>query len=298
MRVDEGTWSHPAGFAQAYRFWTPDEAIRGVAVLLHGYAEHGGRYGPVAEVLVDLGLAVYAPDHRGHGRSEGERALVWDFDGLVEETIAFLEEVAYARTPRRPRVLIGHSMGGALAALVAARRPDLVDLLVLSGPAVRLRGAPPPLRLLAGLLGRLAPRLPVNPLPADAVSRDPETVARYDADPLNYRGRVKARTGAELLRAGRRVLAEADRIQVPTLILQGGADRLVSPEGARRLHERLGARDRTLRIYRGLYHEVFNEPERPQVLRDLRDWLVQRLELLAGTRLSPTEGRPYTEPEG
>ncbi len=260
-----------------YQHWRPETNPRAVLVIVHGYAEHSGRYQHVAEYFVGRGYAVYALDHRGHGRSEGERAYVDRYNDLLVDLRTFVELVRQ-REPARRIFMIGHSMGGALATLFAAEHGDLLHGLVLSGAFMRPSGGvSPAMVLMSRLLAVVAPKMGVASLEASSVSRDPGVVARYDADPLNYRGRIRARTGVVLLQIGATALTKLHRITVPVLVMHGGADRLADPEGSRLIYEGVGSQDRTLRIYEGLYHEIFNEPEKEQVLADVAGWLEQRV---------------------
>lgn len=257
------------------RAWLPEAAVRGVVVISHGMAEHGERYGHVAERLVEVGYAVYALDHRGHGRSGGvTRANIGRFEYLVSDLGTFIGR-AQREHPGSPAMLVGHSMGGLIALACALRNPDVLRALVLSAPALAAGEAVPPLRLmLARLLSALAPNTGALTLPATAVSRDPAVVLAYEKDPLVFRGAVPARTLVEVLDAMDEAAARAADLRLPVLVQHGTADRLVPLAGVQPIYQRLGeARLRTLRVYEGLYHEVYNEPERERVIADLVSWL-------------------------
>jgi alpha-beta hydrolase superfamily lysophospholipase len=256
--------------------WRPEGDPRAVLLIAHGLAEHSGRYQHVAEYFVGLGYAVYALDHRGHGRSGGVRADVVRFEDYLADLKTFLD-VVKGREPGRRVFLIGHSMGGGIATLFAARYGADFDGLITSGASVKVEGNVSPLLVgLAKIIALLAPRLPAVPLEVEAVSRDPEVVARYRSDPLNYLGKVRARTGVQLLRAAGLIAAELPHITLPVLVLHGTADRLTDPAGSQMLYDGVSSTDKTLKFYDGLYHEVFNEPEREQVLADVAAWLEAR----------------------
>ncbi|MFQ5592682.1 MAG: alpha/beta hydrolase, partial [Anaerolineae bacterium] len=260
-----------------YQHWRPESEPRAVLVIVHGLAEHSGRYQHVAEYFVGRGYAVYALDHHGHGRSGGERVHVDRFDDFVVDLRTLVDLVQRQETGRGV-FLIGHSMGGVIATLFAAQHGDTLQGLILSGSSVRVSGGVSPVLVkISQLLSVLAPKLGVTPLDAASVSRDPDVVTRYDSDPLNYRGRVRARMGAELLQAGNTVLANLHKITVPILIMHAGADQLADPEGSRQIYEGVSSTDKTLKIYDGLYHEIFNEPEKAQVLADVAGWLEKRM---------------------
>lgn len=273
MIVHNASDFHGAGGVRLFRrSWLPAGAARAAVVIVHGYAEHSGRYDWFGEQLANAGFAVHAYDLRGHGRSDGPRARVRSFREHLDDLAAFLELVR-AESPG-PLFLLGHSMGGLVAALYVAVRRPAIHGLILSGPAVARpsRGARV-LGSIAGLVAKVAPGLPTRKLAATAVSRDPAVVKAYDEDPLVYRGGIPATTIAAFGRAVDRLHREAGNIRVPLLIVHGTADELASPEGSQDLFDRVGSSDRVFKQYEGLAHEVLNEPEKETVLADIRRWL-------------------------
>jgi len=253
--------------------WLPTTKPRAALLIAHGYAEHSGRYQHVAEHLAGLGYAVYALDHRGHGRSDGVRADVTRFEDYLVDLKMFLE-IVKKQQPGCRVFLMGHSMGGAIVTLFAARDGADFDGLITSGAGIKAGGNTSPLIVqLSKILAFLAPRLPVVPLEAEAVSRDPEVVARYRSDPLNYLGKIRARMGVHLLGLTDLIVPELPAITLPVLILQGTADRLVDPAGSQMIYDRVSSTDKTLHFYEGLYHEILNEPEKDQVFADVVTWL-------------------------
>jgi alpha-beta hydrolase superfamily lysophospholipase len=244
-----------------------------VVLLVHGYAEHLGRYEHVAARLTAAGYAVYALDHWGHGSSDGVPGFVPAFSVYLDGVDALLARVK-SEHPAAPRFLVGHSMGGLIVASFLLRHQQQFAGAVLSGPAIKPTEAPSAVTILLGrILSTLAPRVGVIQLDPTQVSRDPKVVADYLADPLVYKGRVGARLGAQMLAAMDDVQANAGRITLPLLLLHGERDGLAAPEGSRFLYERAGSADKTLKPYAGLYHEIFNEPEQQAVLDDLVGWL-------------------------
>ncbi len=278
MIHEEGRLQLPAGSAAAEaglytQGWRPEGEAKADILLLHGYAEHSGRYAHVAEHCVGRGYAVHTLDHWGHGKSDGEPGFVESFDVFVDGALARLEEVRTANADR-PVFLLGHSMGGVIACHVLLARQAAFAGAVLSGPAIRPAELPSGFMMaMARTASKLAPRMGVMDLAADGVSRDPEVVRDYESDPLNYHGKVGARLGYELLMAGQVAEARAAEITLPMLILHGEADVLAAPAGAQDLYDGLGSADKALKLYPGLYHEIFNEPERAAVLSDMTDWL-------------------------
>jgi alpha-beta hydrolase superfamily lysophospholipase len=255
--------------------WLPDAADpRAIVVLVHGFGEHSDRYDWVAGRLVTAGYAVYASDHRGHGRSQGDRALV-DVDTVVADIDRLVDRAAGAH-PQLPVAMLGHSLGGLIAIRYALAHQRRLRALVLSGPLAAL-DAPAPALALARGLARIAPRLGVTSLDARLVSRDPAVVAAYREDPLVHHGPIPAQTVAQMARTVERLPDVVGRVTLPTLIVYGTADGLCPPSGAVMLAERIGSVDLTTRAYEGLYHEILNEPERETVMGDVLGWLNARL---------------------
>jgi len=268
----EGTFPGAAGGSVFWQAWSPDE-VKAVVVLLHGLADHSGRYAHVAERLAAGGYAVYAADHWGHGRSEGTRGNLERFAHVTSDTDTMLTK-ARGEHPGLPVFLLGHSTGGLLVLdYVVGHGGSGLAGLVLSGPVMDTSGASPVTKAAAGLLSRLAPNLGVLDLDATAISRDPAEVARYVDDPLNYHGKVRSRSGAEMLLAVGRVAKGLPAVTLPMLVLHGTADRLSPPAGSKLVAERAGSKDKTLKLYDGLFHEIFNEPEKDDVLDDVVTWL-------------------------
>jgi len=273
----ERSFDGVGGIRIVYDVWTPQTTPRGVVVLAHGFGEHARRYDHVANRFGDAGLIVYALDHRGHGRSGGKRVRLGDMSEYTTDFHA-LVGIAAAEHPTLPRVVLGHSMGGGIVFAYGVEHPDDYTAMVLSGPAVDARtGVSPLLVALAKVLGRIAPGLPVQALDTDAVSRDPQVVAAYHADPLVHHGKLPAGIARALLEVGETMPQRARALTAPLLVVHGDTDKLVPVDGSRRLVRHVGGTDVELKVYPGLYHEVFNEPEREQVLGDVVSWIEDRL---------------------
>jgi alpha-beta hydrolase superfamily lysophospholipase len=272
VRQRRGTFSGVGGVPIAHREWLPDGEARGSVAIAHGINEHGGRYAHVAERLVRDGWLVAAIDHRGHGLSGGRRAAVERFDDWVADLDTYVRRVLVDAPS--PVFMLGHSLGGLIALVQALHHQDTLAGLVLSSPSVIPPKGVSPATLRAGrMLSRVAANLPVVALRLDAVSRDPAVITAYREDPLVHLGKVRARTGAEILDAIAEVQRDIGRLTLPVLCVQGTVDLLVDPDSARWVDEHTGSADHTLRVYPGLYHEVFNEPERDAVLDDVAGWL-------------------------
>jgi alpha-beta hydrolase superfamily lysophospholipase len=244
--------------------WTADEP-RCVVLIAHGYGEHAGRYAHVAEHLVDgLGAAVYAPDHRGHGRTEGERALVEDGEALTSD-LHDVADAARAEHPDLPLVLIGHSMGGIIAARYAQRFGDELTALVLSGPAI---GRNPAFEQLLAM-----DPLPDVPIDPEILSRNPAVGEAYAADDLVYHGPFKRPTLRALFDGIARIADGPALGDLPTLWVHGGDDQLIPVEVTRPAIDHLRGSSFEERIYEGARHEVFNETNRDEVLADVTAFL-------------------------
>ncbi|WP_228002564.1 alpha/beta hydrolase [Nocardia australiensis] len=260
------------GSRVAWRAWLPDTTAKGVIVLVHGVAEHSGRYVYVGKRLADAGFAVYAPDHIGHGKSAGSNANIGSMDAAADNVAAMLD-IASREHPDVPRVLLGHSMGSLIVLYLATRAPIDVAGIVVSAPPLDIPLGNPLQRLFAPLLTRFTPNLGVLKLDSSMISRDPDVVHAYDNDPLVFRGKLPARTAVEILNATQLVKGRLDRLTVPLLVLHGTADAVAAPSSSTLIERSASSKDLTVIRYDGLYHEIFNEPEKDRVLGDVVDWL-------------------------
>ncbi|MGZ4214901.1 MAG: alpha/beta hydrolase [Solirubrobacteraceae bacterium] len=285
----ESSFAGTGGVEIFWRAWLPDGDPGAVVVIAHGAGEHSGRYTHVAQRLVDEGYAVYAIEHRGHGRSQGPRALIDRIDNAVAD-LDGLVLLASDPHPGAPVFLLGHSMGGTIALSYALAHQERLAGLVLSGPLAALETVPAPMRMTARTLSVLAPRTPLIAIDSSLVSRDPAVVSDYRSDPLVHHGKLPARTVVELAGAIEAFPGAVGAITVPTLIMYGTDDGLCPPQGSVMLSERIGSPDKTLKAYQGLYHEILCEPERDQVLDDLCSWLSARVAQPADS-VTPSENR-------
>jgi alpha-beta hydrolase superfamily lysophospholipase len=250
------------------RSW-PCDAARYVAVLVHGYGEHIGRYEHVADRLVRHGAAVYGLDHVGHGRSAGDRALIDDFGPVVADLHAVVER-ARAQQPDLPVVLVGHSMGGLVATLYAQQHTDVLTALVLSGPAI---GVNPALAFLFEM--EEIPDIPVDPA---ILSRDPEVGRRYAEDELVYHGPFKKATLLAMAAAMQQIADGPTVGDLPVLWLHGEQDQLAPLEVARPVVERVAGDRLEHHAYPGAQHEIFNETNQDDVLNDVTAFVDHVLE--------------------
>jgi alpha-beta hydrolase superfamily lysophospholipase/RimJ/RimL family protein N-acetyltransferase len=251
---------------------------RGSVLIVHGLGEHSGRYAHVAGALAALGLRVRAYDHRGHGRSGGPRGGIPHADALLDDLRLVFDGLAAEAPGEPPPFLLGHSMGGTVAARATAGGWVAPRGLILSSPALAAPVSRAQ-RLLAAVARRTMPdRAVPNGLPVDGLSREPATVAEYRADP-DVHDRISTRLFDFIVDAGAATRADAGRIAVPTLLLVAGQDRLVDPAGSREFAAALADGIGTVHVYEDLFHEVFNEraSDRERVLGDLTAWVEAQL---------------------
>ena len=254
----------------------PEGSARGTVLIVHGLGEHVGRYDAVAQRLRAWGWAVRGHDHQGHGRSDGARGRLHTDNGLLQDLDTVIDATrAHPLRGQGPLVLLGHSMGGLLAARAVATRLRPVQALVLSSPALGVRTNAVQ-KLLLATLPRWLPHLTVgNRLDAQWVARDPDAVRAYLADPLVH-DRISARLGAWIDSEGPPTVAAAAEWQTPTLLLYAGQDKLVDPAASDAFARQAPAGCVQAHRFEPMYHEVFNDPEREQVLALLRRWLDAR----------------------
>jgi alpha-beta hydrolase superfamily lysophospholipase len=271
------TFTAPDGENLVVQDWPVAEGIpqRGVVLVVHGLGEHAGRYDPLAQRLNAWGFAVRGYDQYGHGESGGPRGGLTTTSRLVDDLADLVDSTRTRIAGRWPLVVLGHSMGGLVAATFAQSHPSQLDGLVLSSPALATR-ATAAQRVLLRTLPHIVPNLRVsNGLDTRWLSHDPAVEAAYRADPLVH-DRISARLGQFIAEGGARVIAAAGGWTVPTLLLYAGEDRLVDPAGSRAFARSAPAAAVTSRCFEGAYHEIFNETDAQPVFDALQGWLDDR----------------------
>ena len=277
MKHTEDTFKGDKGLNLFYQCWLPDKKPKAVLLVVPGAAEHGGRYTNLVNYFVPKDYAVCALDTQGHGKSEGVRCYVDKFSDYIDDIKIFFD-IIHQKYADRKVFLVGHSMGATIAvAYVVQHQRDLAGLII-SGMFLKPGSSiSPVLKPVAPLISFLFPKMGVTVLDATAISQDKAVVDAYVNDPLVHRGKITARLGVELIKTVDRLPSQMPAINLPILIMHGTADRLCKPEGSQMLYGLVGSRDKTLKLYEGFHHEIFNEPGHLQVMADVEAWLATRI---------------------
>jgi alpha-beta hydrolase superfamily lysophospholipase len=273
LKHKEGEFKGTKGLKIYYQAWIP-EVPKAVIQLVHGGFEHSGRYQNVINQLIPEGYAIYANDHRGHGKSEGLHNYVDSFDQFIEDEKLFYD-IIKANHSNLPIFMLGHSLGSFIAIFFTQKYENLLHGLILSGtgtsPGKETSGF---LKLLAKFFSKIAPKMKFNPrIDAKFLSHDPEVVKNYKTDPLVNADKITARLGYEMIKNFKNLKAVVNNFKINLLVQCGSEDKLI--KGSDELDNLFKMHDKTIKIYEGLYHEVYNEIEKDRkiVLNNLKDWL-------------------------
>ena len=258
--------------------WPALGVRRATVALVHGLAEHAGRYAALAGRLNAAGIELLAIDLRGHGSAPGKRARIERFDDYLLDAEALLNVATHDGAPL---FLMGHSMGGAIAALYAIERlpgsSQQLAGLILSSPALAPgRDVPRWMLTMSQIISRVWPGFPAMKIDAALLSRDPAVVEANRNDPLVHHGSIPARTGAEILLAMARIERGRSGLRVPLLVYHGTADKLTEPDGSRAFGKHAGSPDKTLTLHEASYHETMNDLDRERVIGELIGWIEAR----------------------
>jgi alpha-beta hydrolase superfamily lysophospholipase len=279
MQEKNGTFAGSDGLKIFYRHYAA-ESERARMVIAHGLGEHSGRYAHVVERLLPRGISIWLPDHRGHGQSEGRRGHVLNFMQYLTDLQSVIRMARDGLPGDRKCFLLGHSMGGLIALHYAQRYPELIDGVLASSPALGMViEVPAAKKMLGSVMSYLWPGLTLgNELDAGKISHDQTVVNAYQNDPLVH-DRVSTRLFTELMATMETVTRQVATLRVPVLMQVAGDDHLVNARTAGQFFEKLQVPDKTLYVYEGLYHEIYNEPQaqRAKVLNDLENWLEERI---------------------
>jgi alpha-beta hydrolase superfamily lysophospholipase len=273
-----GTFPGAGGLPLYYQAWQPpaDGQLRAVLINLHGLGDHSGLYPNLAKYFPPRGMAVYAFDMRGNGRSPGQRAYVGSWQEYRGDLHAFLDRIGDWE-PGVPLFLLGNSLGGLVVLEYVLHHPHQVNGVIVSAPALGEVGVPPLLMALGRIMSRVFPRFSLNVgMDLTGLARDPAIIEAVLADPLFHR-RGTARLSTEVTAAISRVQKLASSFSAPLLILHGAADRMVSPDGSRSFFNKTCCPDRELKEYPGAYHGLFADFGHEEVLRDVEQWITRRI---------------------
>lgn len=256
-----------------YRTWAAKHNAKGVVLLVHGLGEHCQRYHALGSALSEAGYTLCSMDLPCHGLSQGKRGHIDTFDVFQNAVLTLHSRIKIAH-PDTPIFLLGHSMGGLIATRLLLNHQTLFSGALLSAAAIQNPQPVPQWQAaILNTLARLLPTLPVFKLDASALSRDPKVIAAYMADPLVSKKMLSAKFLVELNDAMNMCQTEAQKIALPLLIMHGSADAVTALAGSQLIYDLASSKDKTLRIYDGLYHEIFNEPEGESIYQEVVAWL-------------------------
>lgn len=254
--------------------WLPDSP-RAAVILVHGYGEHSGRYEHVAQALAANGYAVFALDHRAHGKSEGTpRALIQSIDTVVADLKQYVDAVS-AEFPHLRRFMLGHSMGGLITwGFIVRHQEDLSGAVISGAPVDADANVSPLLVTFANLVNRVSPAIALIDLtPLDELSHNPQNKEQFAADPLNYHGKLPIGTGVAINEEAKYVRTKLPEVTLPVLLLYGEDDMIVNPSGSHTAYELIASPDKTKKGYSAMKHEIMNELEKATVIADIIAWL-------------------------
>jgi acylglycerol lipase len=273
--VEEGRFESAGGLNIFFRSWRPQSTPRGLVVIVPGFNAHSAYYAWVAEQFVADGLAVYALDLRGRGKSDGERFYVEKFADYVSDVAGFVR-LAKSREPGARTFLLGHSAGGVVACLYTIEQQAELAGLICESLAHQVPAPDFALAVFKGL-AHVAPHAHVLHLKNEDFSRDPGAVAAMNADPLIAHETQPTQTLAEMVRADDRLKKEFPLITLPVLILHGTADKATRPSGSQLFFDTTGSKDKTLKLYDGHFHDLLNDIGKELVIADIKGWIDARL---------------------
>ena len=275
VKVSEGSFQGVGGLNIFTRTWRPEADPRGVVVIVHGFNSHSGQYQWVADQLTATGFAVYALDHRGRGRSDGERFYVEKMEDYVDDVATLVNE-AKSENPGLPIFVLGHSAGGVISCTYTLDHQSEINGLICESFAYELPVPDLALSFLKGL-SYITPHTHVFSLKNEDFSRDSEVVAALNNDPLIKGESQPAQTAKVMINADNRLREEFPLIKLPVLILHGTEDKATKPSGSQHFYEQAGSTDKTLKLYEGHYHDLLADVGKEAVMADIQAWIVARL---------------------
>lgn len=271
----EESFTGVAGGNIFVRSWRPAGEARGVVVIVHGFNSHSGQYLWVGEQLAAKGLAAYALDLRGRGRSDGERFYVEKIEDYVGD-VATLVRRAKSENPGAPAFVLGHSAGGVVSCVYTLEHQSEIDGLICESFAYELPVPDLVLTFLKGL-SHITHHTHVFSLNNEDFSRDPAVVESMNNDPLIKGESQPAQTAAVMINAGERLRREFPLVRLPLLILHGTKDKATKPSGSQHFYEQAGSSDKTLILYEGHFHDLLNDVDKELVMADIEGWVAARI---------------------
>lgn len=281
-RMSDEKFEGARGLNIFVRSWRPNGKARGIMILIHGFNSHGGYMEWPGEQFAAEGLAVFALDLRGRGKSDGERFYVEEFSDYLED-VDRLVGIAKGRNPALPVYVLGHSAGGVIASSYVFEHQNEIAGLICESFAFDV-GLPNAVALILKGISHLTPHLHVFALKNADFSRDPQAVATMDNDPLIAKESQPAETAAEMLKAADRLRENMPRFTAPVLIIHGTADKATRPAGSQYFFDTAGSADKTLKLYEGHFHDLLNDIGKEKVMADIKGWIDARLTAMAGTK--------------
>jgi acylglycerol lipase len=273
MQHIEGKFTGYNGCNLYRQAWLPDSTPLALLIVEHGVAEHSGRYSNLVNYFVPKGYAIFSYDLRGHGKSDGKRCYVERFSYYLDDLKTFCNKVGEENNNVKT-FLVGHSMGSTIAIAHAIKNQSELSGLIISGSTLKAGASITKASIfMAKILSAIVPRIGVSALDSAYISRDEAVVKAYRNDPLNYTGKLSARVGAELLKTMDQLRSSIAELSLPILIMHGTGDRISDPSSSQMIYDGASSRDKTLKLYDGFYHEIFNDPGRQQVFSDMENWL-------------------------
>jgi alpha-beta hydrolase superfamily lysophospholipase len=273
--MQESSFSGVGGLKIFTRTWKTEGNPLGVVVISHGFNAHSGQYPWVADQFLAQGLAVYALDHRGRGKSEGERFFVEKFADYEDDLATFVS-MAKAENPGLPVFLLGHSAGGVIACNFTLDHQSEINGLICEDFAYQIPAPDFALAVIKGL-SYVAPHFHALKLKNELFSRDPAAVAALNNDPLIAGESQPLETLAEMVRADERLKKGFPTITLPVLIIHGAADQVTKPSGSQEFYDNVGSTDKTLKLYEGTYHDPLHDINKEVVMNDIINWVNERI---------------------
>ena len=282
--MQESSFEGVGGLNIFTRSWQPESKPRGVVVIVPGFNSHSGQYFWAAEQFAKNGLAIYAIDLRGRGKSEGERFYVDKFSDYVDDVATFVS-MAKSENVGLPVFVLGHSAGGVVSCVYTLEHQSEIDGLICESFAFQVPAPDFALAVFKGL-SYIAPHFHALKLKNEDFSRDPKVVEAMNSDPLIKDESQPVETLAEMVRADERLKKEFPLIKIPVLILHGTADKATKPEGSQFFYETVGSTDKTLKLYEGHYHDMLNDLKKEVVMADIKNWIDERIPANTETAVS------------